>query len=69
MLPGDNASPTALQLVVPVNGPPELAVTQLTPVTPMLSEAVPVKVIVEELVEKVELEVGNPIVTVGNVAS
>src|SRR5213593_5182875 len=62
--------PLAVQAVVPVAVPlPPRLFAHVTWVTPTLSDAVPPSVIIELLVAKVGLEVGDVMVTVGAVVS
>jgi len=62
--------PLVVQLVVPVAVPlPPRLFAHVTWVTPTLSDAVPPRVILELLVAKMGLEVGDVMVTVGAVVS
>jgi len=71
LLPLERDKPIILQLVVPeaVPKPPVAAFVQVTLVTPTLSDAVPARLMVWELVQYVGLLVGEVIVQVGPMAA
>jgi hypothetical protein len=71
LFPAATATPTTLQLVVPIATPeaPVAALVHVTCVTPMLSEALPPMSIGEEAVAYVGDAVGVAIVQVGEVGS